>query len=113
MARLERCNQSAANATGTWDWKGEYWIWAESPRGGGYQHTGPPNSFACFYNDGGYTFRSVVNGPVSASSLHPGGVNVGMLDGAVRFVSDSIDIGVWRALGTRSGGETNIDSTSF
>jgi prepilin-type N-terminal cleavage/methylation domain-containing protein/prepilin-type processing-associated H-X9-DG protein len=108
-AMVRACAVSAASARGNWDWKGEYWIWAESPRGGGYQHTGSPNSFACFYNDGGYTFRSIVNGPVSASSLHPGGVNVAFLDGGVRFISDSIDIKVWRALGTRNGGET-VDS---
>lgn len=110
---VEQCETSARNARGTWDWKGEYWIWAESPRGGGYQHTGKPNSFACYYNDGGYTFRSVVNGPVSASSLHPGGVNAAMLDGSVRFVTENIDIRVWRAMGTRNGGETNIEGGSF
>jgi prepilin-type N-terminal cleavage/methylation domain-containing protein/prepilin-type processing-associated H-X9-DG protein len=36
------------------------------------------------------------------SSLHPGGVNVLMCDGAVRFVSASVDRQVWWANGTRS-----------
>lgn len=44
-------------------------------------------------------------GVLSASSTHPGGVNVSMADGSVRFVSQTINAQVWRALGTRAGGE--------
>ena len=61
---------------------------------------------------------------LSATSYHSGGVNCGMLDGSVRFISDTVDtnglpsiptgttlsgpspIGVWGALGTPNGGET-------
>ncbi|MCI0359745.1 MAG: DUF1559 domain-containing protein [Planctomycetaceae bacterium] len=43
---------------------------------------------------------------VAARSLHPGGVNVGLGDGSVRFVSQTIDVVTWRALGTIMGGET-------
>jgi prepilin-type N-terminal cleavage/methylation domain-containing protein/prepilin-type processing-associated H-X9-DG protein len=42
---------------------------------------------------------------VSASSNHPGGVNVLFGDGSVKFVKDSINQSTWLALGTRSGGE--------
>jgi prepilin-type processing-associated H-X9-DG protein len=42
---------------------------------------------------------------VSASSYHSGGVNVGMADGSVRFVRDTIDFTAWRAMGTANGGE--------
>lgn len=38
-------------------------------------------------------------------SLHVGGVHSALGDGSVRFIGDSIDLGIWRALGTRNGGE--------
>jgi prepilin-type N-terminal cleavage/methylation domain-containing protein/prepilin-type processing-associated H-X9-DG protein len=38
-------------------------------------------------------------------SKHPGGANVGLGDGSVRFMKDSVDRSVIRALGTRAGGE--------
>ena len=42
---------------------------------------------------------------VPPSSAHTGGVNVLLGDGSVRFVTDTIDLPTWRALGTRNGGE--------
>ncbi|MDG3008029.1 DUF1559 family PulG-like putative transporter [Paludisphaera mucosa] len=42
---------------------------------------------------------------ITASSFHPGGVNLLRADGRVGFVKDSIDRGAWRAMGTRAGGE--------
>ena len=41
----------------------------------------------------------------TARSLHPGGVNCALGDGSVRFVPETIALPVWRALGTRNGGE--------
>jgi prepilin-type processing-associated H-X9-DG protein len=41
----------------------------------------------------------------TANSLHPGGVNVCMADGSVRFVKSSINLATWRAVGSRNGGE--------
>lgn len=38
-------------------------------------------------------------------SMHPDGVNVGMADGAVRFVTNSVDAAIWTAAGSRNGGE--------
>ena len=45
--------------------------------------------------------------PVTATSRsrHPGGVNVVLCDGSVHFISDSIDVNLWRAMGTIDGGE--------
>ena len=42
---------------------------------------------------------------VSFGSNHPGGTNFSMSDGAVRFVTDSIDIVVYRNTASRNGGE--------
>ncbi len=42
---------------------------------------------------------------VTARSYHPGIVNVLWMDGSSRSISDLITPTVWRALGTRSGGE--------
>ena len=42
---------------------------------------------------------------VTARSHHPGVVNVVMMDGATRAISDDIDLQVWRAAVTRRGGE--------
>ena len=39
-------------------------------------------------------------------SLHPAGINVGMGDGAVKFLTENTDIAVLRAICTMAGGET-------
>jgi prepilin-type processing-associated H-X9-DG protein len=44
-------------------------------------------------------------GIVSSRSNHDGGVNAMWVDGSVRFVSESINRQVWRAIGSRNGGE--------
>ena len=49
---------------------------------------------------------------MSATSLHPGGVNVCMGDGSVKFIKDSVNRITWWGLGTRDGGEV-ISSSSY
>jgi prepilin-type processing-associated H-X9-DG protein len=39
----------------------------------------------------------------AASSYHPGGVNVGLADGSVTFISEVINLAVWQALGSING----------
>ncbi len=41
----------------------------------------------------------------SFRSVHPGGLQFGMVDGSVRFVSNNIALGTYRALATIAGGE--------
>ena len=75
-----------------------------------------------FFNGGAWSFGT--------ASMHPGGLNVLMADGSVRFVKDSVDSwptddsraadifagrlppGVWQKLATRNGGEA-IDATAY
>ena len=42
---------------------------------------------------------------ITARSQHPGVVQVLMLDGSVKPVDEEIELGVWRAMATRAGGE--------
>lgn len=49
---------------------------------------------------------STGNKSIAARSDHVGGVHVLLGDGAVRFVSNNINLATWRALGSMRGGET-------
>ncbi|MGD0656177.1 MAG: hypothetical protein ABSA16_17715 [Thermoguttaceae bacterium] len=42
---------------------------------------------------------------VTSRSYHRGHVNILLLDGAARSVTNDIDLALWRALGTRSSGD--------
>ncbi|HVJ81125.1 MAG TPA: DUF1559 domain-containing protein [Planctomycetia bacterium] len=73
-----------------------------------YNHVMPPNSpiYDCAMVDG-WAARNQRQAVVTARSRHPGGVNVLMLDGSGTFVSDSIDLNIWRAIGTASAGDAH------
>jgi prepilin-type N-terminal cleavage/methylation domain-containing protein/prepilin-type processing-associated H-X9-DG protein len=74
-----------------------------------YNHVGPPNSRQCSAAArairGDNTWGLDVWGTDPPTSSHPGGVNVCMADGSVRFIKDSVNQMTWWALGTRDGGE--------
>ncbi len=59
------------------------------------------NNPPCYAPMDGYTRPTMF----AARSRHPGGVTAAMGDGSVRFLKDSIDIAVWRALSTTQGRE--------
>ena len=42
---------------------------------------------------------------ITARSHHPGVVTASLLDGSVHAIAEGVDATVWRALGTRAGGE--------
>jgi hypothetical protein len=44
---------------------------------------------------------------VTSRSYHVGGVQVALVDGSARMISENIDLDVWRGLGTRNGGEVS------
>lgn len=77
----------------------------------------PPNSPSCYTSSNENTAQALV----SATSYHPGGVNVLMGDASVKFIPETINTGdltqpqpssgrspygVWGALGSINGGET-------
>ena len=71
-----------------------------------YNHVAPPNWVGVDCGTG----SAIPDVPgehavVSARSLHTGGVNVLFGDGSVTFVGNSVGLAVWRAMGTRNGGE--------
>jgi prepilin-type N-terminal cleavage/methylation domain-containing protein/prepilin-type processing-associated H-X9-DG protein len=62
-----------------------------------YWHSGPPNSRSCMFPP-----RRI---STTANSRHPGGVNLCLADGSVRFIKSTVNVQTWRALGTRNLGE--------
>ncbi len=42
---------------------------------------------------------------VTSRSYHTGGVDAALMDGSVRFITDSIDLSLWQGLSTRAGRE--------
>ena len=105
-----------ASTTQNWNTKGYSWSDGGCGIGGCYSHIQPPNKKACVYanENAGYSSNVIwsVATMIGASSYHPGGVNVGLVDGSVRFVKDTVSLGSWGALATKAGGEV-ISADSF
>jgi len=65
-----------------------------------YNHLATPNKPSCIGSGYGNFFC-----PLTASSRHSGTVNVAFGDGHVKSITNSVDLTVWRAIGSRDGGE--------
>jgi prepilin-type N-terminal cleavage/methylation domain-containing protein/prepilin-type processing-associated H-X9-DG protein len=112
MAGLQACNAAWTGGKATIDkQRGDAWAT------GGLAMTlfntvATPNAYndtwAYCGNPGSGTMATFSN----ADSYHPGGVNVLMADGSVRFVKDTANQQVWWGLGTIAGGEV-ISSDSY
>jgi prepilin-type N-terminal cleavage/methylation domain-containing protein len=94
------------------------WHWFGAGRNVTFHTTLPPNSPSCHMGVSPWPVM------ISATSFHPGGVNVSLLDGSGKFVSETIDsgtavkfptpstpngespFGIWGAMGSRDGGES-------
>jgi prepilin-type N-terminal cleavage/methylation domain-containing protein/prepilin-type processing-associated H-X9-DG protein len=66
-----------------------------------YNHVMPPNAQSCDGDDDDAGRQTAE----TASSRHPGGVNVLFMDGSVKFIKNSVNMTTWWALGTRAAGE--------
>jgi len=91
---------TATPLTSKWGWS---WVMGENCCTL-YNHVATPNTTSCagFPFPGSMTNMSMC---VTANSYHPGGVNMALVDGSVRFCPSTVDLLVWRAIGTRAGGE--------
>ena len=86
--------------------KGGAWSYQSNGVGGAYSHMMPPNGLACYFSNRDSNPNSDPdNTMIGAQSNHSGGVNVGFLDGSVKFVKDSVNLGTWGAIATMAGGE--------
>ncbi|MGC8638512.1 MAG: DUF1559 domain-containing protein [Isosphaeraceae bacterium] len=98
---LQGCQISARpGSSPTFTKGGRWWFWAGRERTL-YTHTQEPNGRVpdCLMH------MVFPFGMATARSRHFGGVNLLMGDGSTRFVKETISRSVWRALGTRNGGE--------
>ena len=77
-----------------------------------YFHFGPPNMISCDTDPSTFGGLGGGQGVIPPTSNHPGGVNVCMADGSVKFIKDSIELQTWWALGTRAGGEV-LDASKY
>jgi prepilin-type N-terminal cleavage/methylation domain-containing protein/prepilin-type processing-associated H-X9-DG protein len=91
---------SACDGATTWHGRrGTSWLWGRE-FGACFNTVHTPNA------DDPDCSRSGA-GAFKAASRHPGGVQVLMLDGSVRFVPNEVGLAVWQAASTRDGGETD------
>ena len=78
-----------------------------------YNHILPPNGISVVVVAGNSDLATSINSgaqATTASSRHPDGVNLVLVDGSVRFIKNEIDTGIWRGLGSIAGGETLPDN---
>lgn len=93
-------NSRSPRWTNPVEWSGQRW-------GDGnafytrYHHLLPPNTSSCTDGTDDYDGQAVI----TASSRHPAGVNVIMLDGSIRFIRNNVSPGPWKAMGTIAGGD--------
>ncbi|HND52478.1 MAG TPA: DUF1559 domain-containing protein [Pirellulaceae bacterium] len=82
--------------------RGETWIRGVTYATLGNGYLTPNSPFPDFHAHG--------KGWFAPRSLHPGGANFGFADGSVRFIGNTVNVNVHRALHSRDGGEpTQLD----
>jgi len=119
LSFIQACNTipgSTPSFGGLTPANGAYWI-GTNPGScliwSAYNHYNTPNKLHCeAANDPNTGAYGNVMDALPPSSNHPGGLNVVMGDGSVRFVRDTIAYNVWWSIGTKDGGEV-VSSDSY
>jgi prepilin-type N-terminal cleavage/methylation domain-containing protein/prepilin-type processing-associated H-X9-DG protein len=106
LAGLNACNTAWNSKSGMNNLRGIFWE-VGSLGMTMFNTIVPPNSTQypwgdCRYTSGGYPNDATF---ANTSSHHPGGVNVLMGDGSVKFIKNTVNQATWWALGTRANGE--------
>jgi prepilin-type N-terminal cleavage/methylation domain-containing protein/prepilin-type processing-associated H-X9-DG protein len=105
MAIVNACKSLSPTAVGVSGARGDwYQAYPFYINYGLYNHTAPPNTRSCS-NAPWNTWGQDPYGAAPPTSNHPGGVNVCLADGSVKFVKDTVNLQTWWAVGTRNGGE--------
>jgi prepilin-type N-terminal cleavage/methylation domain-containing protein/prepilin-type processing-associated H-X9-DG protein len=81
--------------------RGASWAWSWIGVGGAYNHTMLPNEKSCQSYEGDWYGSNLL----AAGSEHPGGCQVGLADGSVRFIPETVENLIWWGMGTRNGRE--------
>jgi len=112
LKTLSNTCQTAATLSTQFITQGFSWASSGNGIGGGYSHVNPPNSKSCWGNnqDSASPIASAgqqyhYGNEIAAHSNHSGGVNIGFLDGSVRFVKNTVNPMAYGSIATRGGGE--------
>ena len=99
---INGCGTDKITSLGQYSYNGMGWM-VGTIYHGGYNHVLEPNPEIADCSTRGFADPI---GLISARSNHSNGVNAAMADGSVRFIKNRISRLVWRALGTKAGGES-------
>jgi prepilin-type processing-associated H-X9-DG protein len=114
LAMMEMLQTPAEAGSGACDRRAR--IWCEKPGCYTLMTRNTPNSQ---FRDEGNCSETIPEAPCkdlplgdarqrshnASRSRHPGGVNVLMCDSSAHYISDDIELAVWRAMSTMAGGE--------
>lgn len=93
-----RCNSLNPNLAKPWTLQGRWWIEGAEPSTL-YNHYLAINQKSCT------NASSITSGVWTSGSRHPGGALVLFADGHVSFVKESVNLMVWRAIGSRTASD--------
>jgi prepilin-type N-terminal cleavage/methylation domain-containing protein/prepilin-type processing-associated H-X9-DG protein len=105
LAGVQACNQAWATGSGVVDkQRGENWAHGCMAMTL-FNTIATPNQYGDEWTHCSSISSTALAALSNSDSYHPGGVNVLMADGHVKFIKDSINYRTWWSLGTKANGE--------